>query len=277
MDPDEASRRYRAAATAVTHELWRASQSALVRALPIIIAVAFVAGIVGGYFGITDIVTSRPLATIVAASALVVAYGGILGIMLWRILGGPRGAVLDVIAWAVREAKREWTAASPGSSVPRTPTQARRWLASHPETDANRPQRFAAALMAGDLAVARETLGRYPVGTSFERHQLAADGLSLDLVAGRTITASEIGAAYAELGSEHEVHAIVCRSVTEAVAAVLSGDDWHAPLVRARPGLPATATNAGRREAWLVLLAMHVAIFALTLGAIVAAWLFILR
>jgi len=184
MTQDEASLRYRAAATAVTHELRRASQSALGRALPIIIAVAFVAGVLAAYLGITDAVAREPLATIVAACLLVVTYAGILGIMLWRILGGPRGAVLDVIAWSARDAQREWTAASPGSPVPRSPTQARKWLATHPETDANRPQRVAAALMAGDLADARETLGRYPVVTAYERHQRAADGVGLDLVAG---------------------------------------------------------------------------------------------
>lgn len=276
MTPDEASRRIRAAATAVTHELRRASQSALGRALPIVIAVVFVATVAAGFLGIADAVAREFLATIVAAGALVVAYAAILGIVLWRILGGPLGAVLDVIVWTARDAQREWTATSPGSSVPKSPIQARKWLATYPETDANRPQRFAAALTAGDHSRARETLGRYPVGTSFERHQLAADRLSLDLVAGQTVTTSEIGAAYAELGPEHGVHAIICRASIEAFAAVLSGDDWRTPLVRAWPGLPTEAKNAGRRQAWLVLLATNVTVFALLLGAVVAAGIFLL-
>lgn len=183
MTPGEVSRRYRASLAAVTHELRRASQSALGRALPIIVAVVFAAGVAAGYLGITDAVMREPLATIAAAGALVVTYAVILGIMLWRVLGGSRGDVLDVIAWTARDARQEWTAASPRSTVPSSPMQARRWLATHPESDANRPQRVAAALMAGDLRGARETLERYPVAKAFERHQRAADGLGLDLVA----------------------------------------------------------------------------------------------
>jgi hypothetical protein len=274
MTPDEVSRRYRAAAKAVSDDLGRAVWSTLGRALPILIAVIFVAGVVAGNFGITEeIGEGEPFATIAAAGALVVTLAAIFGFSLWRVLGGPRGEVLDVIAWTAQEAQREWTAASPGSTVPRSPTQARRWLAGHPETEANRPQRLAAALMAGDLAGARETLGRYPVGTAFERHQRAADGLGVDLVSGRTLIAGEIGAAYVDLGSEHLEHAITCRALTEAFAAVLSDGDWRAPLVRARRDLPPEAAGLGRRQAWLLLVGAIVGTCGLLVGATAAVWL----
>lgn len=272
---EEVTRRYRAPSTAVTNDLKRVSGAVPWRGLLLaLLPIGFVGGVVVGFLDIDVAFGARePVAVAVAAFALILAYAGLVATRFWRALDGNAGRVLDVVAWAAREARQEWAAASPGSRPPRSPNQARRWLAAHPETDTNRPQRVAASLMAGDLSGARETLQRYPVTSPLERHHRAADRLAVDVIAGATVTAAEIDTVYVELGEEHRAHAIACRSVTEASAAVLSGADWRAPLLRAWPELPAEAVSTGRRQAWLILVVLHVAIFAVLIGVVTAAWL----
>jgi len=270
--PEEVSRRFRAPATAVVRELSSTSTAALWRALLILAPIGFVAGVVAGYFGITDAIAAlEPWALALAGGAFVLAYGGVLGALLRRAIGGRLGQLFDVMVWAARVAQLEWEAGSPGSRIPRSAKEARKWLDTHPETDTNRPQRMDAALRAGDLAGARETLQRYPVTSPFERHQRLADGLGIDIVAGKTVTAIEIDADE-ELGAEHRAHALACRSSTAAFAAVLAGGDWRAPLVAAWPHLPAEAVGVGRRQAELMLIGIHLAIVAIVAGVLAAAW-----
>jgi hypothetical protein len=274
---NEASRRYFAAARAVSHELQRASGWALLRAALVVIPVGFLGAVAAGFIGVTEeIGPTNPPAAVASGGALLLVFVGAYAILLWRRLGSRLGAALDVIEWADRETRAEWAAATQGSAIPRTPRQASRWLDAHPETEANQPQRVAASLIIGDVATARDALSRYPVDTAFERHQRAADGLAVNLVAGGTASASEIEAANRELGVEHRHHAATCRAMTEAVAAVLTGGDWQEPLARARHELPEGSTDAGRRKVWWFYLAIQVVVATLFLGVVLVLWLLVL-
>jgi len=273
----EASRRYVAASKALSHELQRAFGWALWRAAAVTVLIAFVAAVIGGFVGITDqIGPQNPPGAIAVATLLFTVYVVTHAVLLWSSLGGRLGSALDVIAWTDRENRAEWEAASPGSSVPRTPGQARRWLDSHPETDANRPQRLAASLMVGDTGAARDALTRYPVVTAFQRHQRAADDLAVDLIEGRSVSFAELDLVDRELEAADRQHAIACRALSKVVADVLSGGSWVAPLASTRPELTGVATDMGRRKAWLVLVVILVLTAAVILVLALAVWLVVL-
>lgn len=236
---------------------------------------AFGGGIVVGFLGLTDSPETRVIAIAAGIPIVIAAVAAIHAVSLWRSFDGPLGDAIDVAMWSADEERREWAVASPGSGVPRTADQARRWLSSYPETPSNRAQRLAAQMIAGELDDARETLSRYPTGTPFERHRRATDELVVAVVEGHLPTAVEVNAAYAELDEAHRLHAVACRALFDASVAAISGGDWLVPLAAARKSLPPEASASGRRRLWLVLTAVTTAVFV-AIGALAAIALIVI-
>jgi hypothetical protein len=273
IDAEEASRRFFAASMALVGDLSRVAVGAFGRSVILFVPIAFLAGLIAGFTGFAERVSaSEPITVLAVAAPALLLFGATFGIVLWRRLGGELGTFLDVIHWSDRESQQEWETAAPGTRVPRSPREARRWLADHPETDANRTRVLAATVMTGEVERARAILERYPSSTAFERHERAADAIALDLVSGREVPVPELDAAYSEIWEEHRVHALRCRSMMEGVAAVLSGGDWHAPIIRAVHVLPHDAVGAGRRRAWLPLFLTYAGIPLLVILIGLVVW-----
>lgn len=273
----EGARRFRALGDAMSAAIRKETSAAQLRSSIALIVVAFVGGVIDGWFGLTDSLQLRAPTIIVAATVLILVTSLVAGVSLHRSLRGRLGDAIDVLTWGAREAQREWAGASPDAAgVPRTPVKAQEWLASHPETPENLPQRLTAQMMIGEVEAARDTLSRYPTDTAYKRHRRAIDELTIDVIEDAPLLARKFEVASADLGDEHRLHAVVCLAAFKAFVAALSGGDWLGTLAAARPALPEDATALGRRQLWLRSTTLHVGIVAALVGALAAVLLIVL-
>jgi hypothetical protein len=175
------------------------------------------------------------------SSSLLLSYGLFLlvfGIVLAALLlqgfGGPFGDALAVAGWARLDAEERRRAAGAGR-IPRSPAEARDWLAAHPDPAAHQPQRLSAQIMAGDLAAARQTLATYPSATPIERFEIVDDGWFLDFLEGRSPSLVPLEAAADELNEEGQrTFAAVVIATLRAHQAAAAGQDWVSPLAAER-------------------------------------------
>jgi hypothetical protein len=174
----------------------------------------------------------------IAYLAFLGTYGVTLAYLLFRATADPYGAALWTAEVSRAGTIAEWRRVTGERRVPRTQAAAAAWLATHPETEGNRPQRLMVQIYAGDLAAARQTLSGYPAGTAFERYWRAADAWFLDVLEGRQPPLGTVEAEVAGVEDPAErAHAESGVAVLRAYHALYSGQDWVAPLAATRPVL----------------------------------------
>lgn len=164
-------------------------------------------------------------------------FGATLALVLVQQYGGAFGDALAVAGWARLDAEERRKAAGAGR-IPRSPAEARSWLAAHPDSGTFQAPRLSAQLMAGDLAAARATLATYPSDTALGRFERLDDGWFLDFLEGGTPDLAPLRAAADALTTEEErSFAAVVIATLQAHAAVAAGADWIAPLATVRERL----------------------------------------
>ena len=219
------------------------------------------------------------------AGNLLIAYGiflatfGIsLGLLLLQGFSGPFGDALAVAAWARLDAEERRKAAGAGR-IPRSPAEARAWLASHEDRGRFQAPRLSVQIMAGELAAARETLATYPHATALERFEAVDDGWFLDFLDGEAPSLAPLEAASGELTEEGErSYAAVVIATLRAHLAVAEARDWIQPLAaeRGRLGDRASGIVGARYVAasWTMVMAAASAMIgvAMLVGSATGIW-----
>jgi hypothetical protein len=102
--------------------------------------------------------------------------------LLWQF-SGAFGDALAVAGWGRLEAEERRRDLGVGR-IPRSPAEARAWLAAHPDSASFQPQRAGAFIVAGDLEAAREALASFPSETAYQRFDKLGDTWFLDFMGG---------------------------------------------------------------------------------------------
>jgi hypothetical protein len=215
---------------------------------------------------------------LLAYGVFVAAFGITLALLLVQAFGGAFGDALAVAGWARLHAEERRKAAG-GGRIPRSPAEARAWLAASAGTAALPAHRFSVQILAGELGAARETLGAYPTATGLERFEILDDGWFLDFLEGRVLDLVPLEAAAAELGTEEErTVAAVAIATLRAHAAAAAGSDWIGPLAAERARVAGRADGiVGARyvvASWTLTMAVTSVMvgFALLVGRVTGVW-----
>ena len=143
-----------------------------------------------------------------------------------------------------------------GSMPPTSAGAARDWLATHPESDANRWVRPELLAWAGEVDEAYEVIGRMPASTDAERFDRQATKALLDLVSGAGADAEEL-AATAETagapGSDEQLRALAVVALQRSRQRLVDGsEDWMAPLLEVQKRIGPQSLGILRRDTWLL-------------------------
>ena len=150
----------------------------------------------------------------------------------------PRAALVAHVWLGAREFSRAFGSRDVARGFPVTPAEIPGWMASHPETDANRDVFVELHLMAGDVDAARLTLDRIPVSTPQQRFTAALLAAMIDYQEGKPVDDRAVTSALEALPEGIEaVEAAVSAAALQARRALPDGD-WREPLVRARTLIP---------------------------------------
>ena len=205
-------------------------------------------------------------------------FGITLALVLLQQYSGAVGDALAVAGWARLDAEERRKAAGAGR-IPRSPAEARKWLAAHPDPATFQGPRLSAQILAGELEAARATLATYPVATPLERFERLDDGWFLDFLDGGSPDLAPLAEAAGELTTDDErTFAAVVIATLRAHAAVAAGTDWVGPLAaeRARLGNRAAGIVGARYVAasWTLTMAIASVLvgIALLVGRATGVW-----
>lgn len=154
----------------------------------------------------------------------------------WSVIGNP-------------EMKR-WRA-TVKTPIPLGTAAVRRWLAAHPETDANRWARSELLVIAGQMAEARAVVGRLPSATDWERFERHAQESYIDWVEGRDPGLPQLQEEAGAIGgpdSQERRLAMAMVASTRARDRADRGEDWMAPLIEVRSAAGAAANGLLRAD-----------------------------
>jgi hypothetical protein len=265
------SGRLGALAAAVTAEVQRRARRAFLLALGAGLLAVFA---LGASFLPVGITANLLLDYGLFLAVLAVSLAG----LLIQAFSGRVGDALAVAGWARLDAEERRKAAGAGR-IPRSPAEARAWLADHPPAAVSPSHRLSAQILAGDLAAARATLAAYPSATPLERFEVLDDGWFLDFLEGGQPDLGPLQEAAAELSAEQErAFAAVVIATLRAHEAAAVGGDWIAPLAaeRQRLGDRAAGIVGGRYVAatWTLVMAAAsiLAGLALLVGRATGVW-----
>jgi len=265
------SGRLAALATAVTDDVSRRSRRAFLLALG--------AGLLANFALGASILPSAFTANLLLAYALFLGvFAMVLAAVLLQQFGGQFGDALAVGGWSRLEAEARWRGLG-ASRIPRSPAEAQKWLRDHPDPDALQPQRFAALLLAGDLAGAKATLETCPADTAYERFGIESDRWALDFVEGAIPDLARVEALAAEISDPHEErHAVTTMAILRAHVALAEGSEWVPKMAAVRPLVGDAADGIiGARyvvPAWTMSMAIAALLTggALVLGRLTGVW-----
>jgi hypothetical protein len=213
-----------------------------------------------------------------AYAVFVGIFGVSLALLLIKAFSGAFGDALAVAGWARLDAEDRRRDAG-GGRIPRSPGEARGWLAAHPVDSTLPAHRFSAEILAGELEAARKTLEAYPSTTELDRFEILDDGWFLDFLQGRVLDLDPLETAAAALGAEAQrTFAAVAIATLRAHAAAVAGIDWIPPLAaeRQRVGSRADGIVASRYivASWTLTMTVTSVMvgFALLVGRATGVW-----
>ena len=188
-------------------------------------------------WAIYSVLGARPSLTLlgllgVASLALAMACMAFLPALL---LDPGKRAALAAHAWlGARETVRAFGSRNAIRDFPTTPDAIGPWLASHPETAANRGAHVELHLMRGDWDAARATIDRLPDASPRDRFtRELQDAMLRYQMSGDTDDGAARSAADEIPPGPDAVEARVALATLEARRRLPDGD-WHQPLVEAR-------------------------------------------
>lgn len=175
----------------------------------------------------------------VAGWLIFVVAVGVVAFMPPLLLPGRDRAVSAAHAWiGAREVRRLLGNPARAMSLPRDRATAERWLARHPATDANRPIRVDALLMAGRYDDARRETELLPERTPLEAYRKTEARALIEDQTGGPVDEAALRLAVASVPAGIDrTEAAVSLAVFRA-RRLLPHGDWRAPLADVRPLIP---------------------------------------
>ena len=142
-----------------------------------------------------------------------------------------------------------------GPMPPTSAGAARDWLASHPESDANRWVRPELLAWTGEVAEAYDVIDRMPASTDAERFDRLAMKALVDLVSGAEADVEGL-AAIAETagasGSDEQLRALAVVALQRSRERLVGGgEDWMAPLLEVQERIGPRSLGILRSDTWL--------------------------
>ena len=174
---------------------------------------------------------------------------GLLIVVVWQaasvvlVPAAMRGP-MEVQTWAGERELHAWqraTGSLPWQLPPTSPAAAERWLARHPETEANRGPRTEVLLLARRFDEARATLARIPVADAADRIAHADLEATTTFVEHGELDMGDLRSATAAAAGEVRLDGVVRIAMLEVRAALATGGDWMTPLANARVELGSRA------------------------------------
>lgn len=173
----------------------------------------------------------------------------------------------DVLFWLDESVRSEWSIQDLGKQ-PRNPSEARAWLAAHPEGIG--PQRWRASMLiaAGRPADARAAIAGLPTATAHDRSRRHDLELVADAYEGLPLDATAADAAMTADPDETPVRTAVVRAYHAALVSIADGGDGLSRLASVRPGLGRLSSAVRRR---LALVRLQFVIISALIGVWVLA------